>query len=97
MPTDPFLDAAEPARHLAGELALAIERVIERRRAAWPALLVAAPLDDAMRLHQALAASLGRLCATLSPELLQAVGLVEPPRPASPARPAEHGEWSALQ
>lgn len=97
MASDPLLDASAPARHLAAELVLAIERIADRRRARWPSLLVAAPLDDAMRLHQALGASLARLCAALSPELLQAVGMAEPPVPAPTEETALDGEGSASQ
>lgn len=97
MASDPLLDASAPARHLAAELVLAIERIADRRRARWPAALVAAPLEDALRLHQALDASLRRICTALSPELLQAAGLAEPPRPAPQGEVALDGEGSASQ
>lgn len=84
-PADPLLAALLPALHLATELVAALDRAIDRRDARWTSLLVSSVLDDAARLHNALGQSLERVRATLTPELMQAMGLAEPKRDAKPS------------
>ena len=93
-PPDPLLDAVAPALTLAGEIQRALVRLAERRAAGWPTPLVSTALDDAVRLHSALASSLERLCRITAPAMLVANGQVEPSVPAatSPPRAREGAE-----
>jgi len=80
-PSDPLLQALLPAIHLATELVAALDRATDRREIEWPTLLVSSALDDAVRLHDALGSSLARIARTIQPEVLEAIGMVEPTAP----------------
>jgi len=94
-PEDQLLAALVPLRHLVDELLESVERMTLRRERGWPTLLVATQFDDAVRLHQAIGASLERLNRTIVPEVRTALGLTKPIAPQSIGKPVEGAEGTA--
>ena len=83
IPSDQLIVALLPAIHRDPELVAALDRAADRRELGWPTLLVYGVLDDAARLHDALGSSLARISRTIQPEVLEAIGMVEPKAPTA--------------